>query len=294
MSIMGDLEPPKDTASLLTHREVVKLFHVFGSSLRDLFCEQPEGVLSGTTGLEIDIIELPAYFLERWAFDRQVLSDMSCHYKSGDAMPSAAIDALADSRNFLAGMRILRQTARAHIDLELHADYDPYSDINVFDLAKLVEAEYSVIRPRVQDRELCSWPFNTDVAGAFYGQLWAEALAADVFSAFEAEAGEPSESRLRSLGDRFRRNILKPGGGRAPGAALQDFLQRPPAFTTFLKSTGLEGSAVAEEPVPLEDTYEEYSDDAEFEDDDSYAEFEDAEDTYLSDPDAGGSASGPG
>lgn len=47
-----------------------------------------------------------------------------------------------------------------------------------------------------KDRELCSQAFNSDVkAGAFYGDLWAEALAIDIFSLFlQEEAGPPNIS----------------------------------------------------------------------------------------------------
>ncbi|CAE7237611.1 OOP [Symbiodinium necroappetens] len=304
VNVICDLEPPVgDTPSLLTHREVVKLFRVFGSSLRDLFCKQSEALLSGSKGLETDIVELPAYFLERWAYDRRVLSEMGRHYKSGDPLPQAAVDALSDSRTFLAGVRTLRKAARAHIDLELHSDYDPYGDINVFDLAKLIEGEYAVIRPRVQDRELCSWPLNTELAGAFYGELWAEALAADVFSVFD---GAPASEPLGSSGERFRRLLLEPGGGKAPGTALQEFLKRPPSFATFLKDAKLLKDDLEEmkEPLQPEDEGENFDDsyygeyggvDEDF--DDSYAEFEDAEDMYLStsnEDQVGGSASSPG
>jgi len=306
VNIMCDLEPPADSPSLLTHREVVKLFRVFGSSLRDLFCEQPEGLLSGSAGLETDILELPAYFLERWAYDRRVLSEMGRHYMTGDALPQAAVDALVESRTFLKGLRTLRKAAQAHIDLELHADYDPKGDINVFDLAKLIENEYALIRPRMQDRELCSWPLNSETAGTFYGQLWAEALAADVFSVFDERHPPVPASELLGNGERFRRLLLEPGGGKAPGTALQEFLKRPPSFVTFLKDAKLgDDTEEMKEPPQQkpedEDEYDgsyygEYGEvDADF--DDSYAEFEDAEDMYLSTSNADqvdGSASAPG
>jgi len=285
-----DLESPQDTQNgqtLLTHQEVAKVFKAFGSAMRDLFCEQSEGLLSGSNGLEVDVIEMPAHFMERWAYDSRILSRCSRHYQTGEALPKAAVEVLSTSRRFFVAHRLLKRCAMAHVDLELHSDYDPYSDLNIFDLAKLVEAEYAVIRPRVQDRELCSQAFNSDVkAGAFYGDLWAEALAIDIFSLFL------EEQDFSTLGPRFR-ELLRVGGGRAPGNAIQDFLQRPPAFSSLLRDLGLIESeeraaadAVAEAPeepvdvVSFEEAYPQYvegDEEMEDEDDDSYAEFEDAE-----------------
>ena len=60
-----------------------------------------------------------------------------------------------------------------------------------------------------QDRELCSQPFNSDVAGGFYGDLWSQALAMDIFSEFQGEV--PPGWRWFSDGDLTRKNMEKYG-----------------------------------------------------------------------------------
>ncbi|CAL1134079.1 unnamed protein product [Cladocopium goreaui] len=271
--VVCDLEPPEGV-TLLTHQELAKVFKAFGSALRDLFCQQPEGLMSGGFGLELDVLDMPAHFMERWAYDARSLRRCSRHYQTGEALPEAAVEMLAQSRSFFTANRLLKRCAMAHVDLELHSDYDPFSDLNVYDLAKLVEAEYAVIRPRVQDRELCSQPFNSDVAGAFYGDLWSQALAMDIFSEFQGED-------LGVVGQRFRSALLHFGGGRAPGNAIQEFLQRPASFSSMLLDLGLTESAkmrAAEAEVPEEQdvvSFEDVYPDGEEDEDDSYAEFED-------------------
>lgn len=100
-----------------------------------------------------------------------------------------------------------------------------------------------------------------DSAGAAYGDLWAQALATDVFQSFVLDLGE--------LGGRFRR-LLAAGGGRSPGAALQELLGRAPRFAALLADLGLNRvrEAVEEEEV------EEVDFEEAFPEDDSYAEFE--------------------
>ena len=97
-----------------------------------------------------------------------------------------------------------------------------------------------------------------DSAGAAYGDLWAQALATDVFRRFEER---------RELGRRFRR-LLAVGGGRSPGEALQELLGRAPRFSPLLEDLGLNGTREVVEEVEEVD-FEEV-----FEEDDSYAEFE--------------------
>ncbi|CAJ1390216.1 unnamed protein product [Effrenium voratum] len=295
--LLGDRHGPRRPAvhfvfdlpeapALLTHREVVQVFRTFGSGLRELFCRQREGLVAGSLGLEEDVLELPSHFLARWAFEPETLAACSRHVETKDPLPPAALQALAASRTFHRANALLRRCALARIDLEIHSDYDPYSDLQVFDIGKLIEAEYSVVRPRTQDRELCSLPFNTEKAGVFYGDLWSEALAADVFRTFQDAAASGSPDALGEVGARFRREVLAPGGGRAPGSALEAFLGRPPEFAALLRDLHLVDSELREkadaeveaeveenqrEAISFEEAYPQFEQD---EDEDDYAEFE--------------------
>ena len=114
------------------------------------------GLLSGRRGLELDVVPLPRHLMELFAFDAKALRRMA------PEAPEALLKQLAATRRLHVAPRLLRRCALAHVDLELHADYDAFGELSVFDLAKLIEAEYAVLRPRVQDRELCSQPFNQE------------------------------------------------------------------------------------------------------------------------------------
>lgn len=68
---------------------------------------------------------------------------------------------------------------------------------------------------RGQDRELCSLPFDDHaVAGAFFGELWAQALALDIFSEFQGQvelAGWEAAGVAQGVGTRGRTRGT-PGG----------------------------------------------------------------------------------
>lgn len=253
---------------LLSHGEVAKLFHFMGKALRHLLCNQTEGLVAGTNGMELDVQDVPAYFLERWAYDKDTLRSISRNVETGDPLPDPAIDTIAAARTFHNGMAVLKRTAIAQIDLDLHAQYDPSGQMGVFDVAKLIEAEFAVIPPRVEDHELCSLPINGERGSGIWASLWAEALAADVFVEFE-KAGLENTEAVMELGRRFRRTLLAPGAGRAPAAAFYDFHGRQATFGAFLRHLGLEeaasGGGYASPAVEYEDVYEE---------DDDYVEFE--------------------
>jgi oligopeptidase A len=269
--IVCDLAPPDSSGkpTLLTHEDVRKLFHTMGGALRHLLCNQTEGLVAGSSGLELDAVAIPAFFLERWAYDPTTLRSMAQHVTTSEQLPEPAIDMIAATRSFHRALGLLKRTTLAQIDLDLHAQYDPDGELPVFDVVKLIEEEFAVIPPRIRDRELCSAPISGEFGGAsLVADLWAEALAADVLTEFEAE-GFDNERAVARLGRKLRRTLLAPGGGRSPVSALRDFLGRQPAFAAFMQHMGLQGQNIDHLKSQVEGEY----DDASAEDD-SYVEFE--------------------
>mmetsp|Transcript_119363 Transcript_119363/g.337684 ORF Transcript_119363/g.337684 Transcript_119363/m.337684 type:complete len:1017 (-) Transcript_119363:108-3158(-) len=232
--------PDEGRPVLLTMPEVAKLFHVVGLALREILCNTTEGLVAGTSGMELDVAAIPGYFMERWAWEESTLLSISRHVETGDPLPDAAIKTIAASRTFHNGMTVLHRTALAQIDMELHTRFDPNGTMGVFDVAKIIEAEFAVVPPSMGDFEFCKVPINSEGVCLYCG-LWSEALAAGVFAEFEA-AGLGDETAVAELGRRFRRFVLAPGAGRSPSAALEDFHGHKLSLGPFLAHAGLGGA----------------------------------------------------
>lgn len=281
LMVVCDLTPPSpdgaDDASasgpgLLTLQEVTQLFHTFGLALRDLLCAVAVGLVAGTQGLEQDVVDLPAHFLQRWVFDASTLRSISRHVKSGEALPEPAIQTIIAARTFHQGIGVLRRVAQAQIDLDLHALYDPNGTMPATDVVKLIEAQHTALEPRLGDQEINSWPIDGDHASSLYSDLWAEGMAADTFQAFE-EAGLDNATAVASLGRRFREAILKPGVSRSPIGAAQDFFGRDPSFDAYPAHLGLPSDEeLAQEEAAAYDEFEEV-----YEEGDDFEYFEDEE-----------------
>jgi oligopeptidase A len=228
--------PVADRPSLLTHMEVVTLFHEFGHGLHHLLTEVDYPSVAGTNGVAWDAVELPSQFLENFTWRPEVLGDMGRHFETGQALPRTKIEMLNRSRTFLAGIAMLRQIEFALFDFRLHNEYTPERGSRVQEILDEVRREVTVVEPPAYNRFAHAFGhvFGGGYAAGYYSYKWAEVLAADAFAAFE-EAGVFD----RATADRFRRAVLATGGSRNALDAFIEFRGRAPELDALLKQAGI-------------------------------------------------------
>jgi len=228
--------PAGDRPSLLTHLEVVTLFHEFGHALHHLLTEVDYPSVAGTNGVAWDAVELPSQFLENFTWRPEVLGDLGRHHETGEPLPRAKIETLNRSRTFLAGLAMLRQIEFALFDFRLHDEYRPERGSRVQELLDEVRREVAVVEPPAYNRFAHAFGhvFGGGYAAGYYSYKWAEVLAADAFAAFE-EAGVFD----RATAERFRRAVLATGGSRNALDAFIEFRGRPPELDPLLKQSGI-------------------------------------------------------
>ena len=109
--------PDKNGISLLTHDDVVTWFHEFGHMLHHLLTKIGLPSISGINGVPWDAVELPSQFMENFAWNYEVLKDCSKHHKTKEHLPKELFSKLQASRNFGAGLAMLRQIEFALYDI---------------------------------------------------------------------------------------------------------------------------------------------------------------------------------
>ncbi|MDH3413559.1 MAG: M3 family metallopeptidase, partial [Gammaproteobacteria bacterium] len=101
--------PAGSQPSLLTHDEVVTLFHEFGHGLHHMLTRVERAGVSGINGVEWDAVELPSQFMENYCWEREALSLFASHYATREALPYALYERMRAAKNFHAGMSTVRQ-----------------------------------------------------------------------------------------------------------------------------------------------------------------------------------------
>lgn len=229
--------PTADKPSLLKHSEVVTLLHEFGHLQHGFSSRARFGRFSGTS-VERDFVEAPSQMMESWCYEREFLRRISRHHETGEPLPDRLIDSIIAAKNVDVALLNLRQLFFGIFDLECHmlSDTGTGSELDSAELYSRLREQISLI-PNTEGTNPVGG-FGHLMGGydvGYYGYLWSEVFAADIFSMFK-EGGLFSPE----IGKRYRQTILERGGMRDGGDMLRDFLQREPNSDAFMKSLGLD------------------------------------------------------
>ncbi|GBF31062.1 oligopeptidase A [bacterium MnTg04] len=238
------MRPLAGCPALLTHSDVVTLFHEFGHALHHLLTQASYPSVAGINGVPWDAVELPSQLMENFAWEPEVLSMVSGHFETGEPLPQDVVDRLLSSRQFQSGLQMLRQLEFAIFDLRLHADYDPARGARILETLRDVREEISIVPVPDWNRFAngFSHVFAGGYAAGYYSYKWAEVLAADAYAAFGEEGLFNHE-----VADRYRQSILAQGGARGAMENFVAFRGRPPRPEALLEQAGILDRA----PAPI-------------------------------------------
>ncbi len=222
--------------SLLTHDEVITLFHEFGHGLHHMLTKVDYPSVAGINGVPWDAIELPSQFMENWCWEREALDLIGRHFKTGNTIDNDLFERLIASKTFQTGMQMVRQLEFAIFDFRLHLEYNNEHHLDIQELINEVRNQVAVIFPPSFNRFQHSFShiFAGGYAAGYYSYKWAEVLSADAFSKFE-ETGIFN----KATGQDFLHTILEQGGSRDPMELFIEFRGRKPSIEPLLRHSGI-------------------------------------------------------
>ncbi|MCF9045554.1 M3 family metallopeptidase [Acinetobacter nectaris] len=228
--------PPVDSQpALLTHDEVITLFHEFGHGLHHMLTEVDNIAVSGVNGVAWDAVELPSQFMEFWAWDKESLDQLTEHVESKETLPQELLDALLNARFFQSGMQTLRQLEFALFDFTIHQKSPALNAESIQKTLDDIRKQIAVLPTTVENRfqHGFSHIFAGGYAAGYYSYKWAEVLASDAFDRFEQEGVFNTKT-----GQDFRSSILAVGGKYDALTAFSNFRGRAPKIDALLRHQG--------------------------------------------------------
>ena len=228
--------PVGGNPSLLTHTEVVTLFHEFGHGMHHMMTKVTCAPVSGVNGVAWDAVELPSQFMENWCWQEEALAFISAHFKTGESLPAEMLEKLLAAKNFQSAMMTVRQLEFALFDFRLHLEFDPNLDDQVQTILNEVRNDVAVVPAPEFSRfqHGFSHIFGGGYAAGYYSYKWAEVLSADAFAKFQEEG-----IFNRQTGEKFLTSILEVGGSVDPMDMFVEFRGREPEIDALLKQDGI-------------------------------------------------------
>ena len=228
-------KPVGGKPALLTHDDVLTLFHEFGHGLHHMLSRIEEPAASGINGVEWDAVECPSQFMENFAWDWTVLESLTSHVQTGEKLPRTLYDKMLAAKNFQSAMAMVRQLEFGLFDMRLHTEFNPQKD-TILGLLSNVRKEVAVTHQPDYNRFPNSFShiFAGGYAAGYYSYKWAEVLSSDAFSLFEETGVLNPET-----GKKWLNEVLAVGSSRPAMDSFIAFRGRAPRIDALLRHSGI-------------------------------------------------------
>jgi thimet oligopeptidase len=216
--------------SLLKYNDVVTFFHEFGHAIHDLLSDTQIISFAGTN-VKRDFVELPSQMLEEWLWQPEIIKLVSCHYTTKEPLSAQQIESLAALKNFCKADFIERQLSFAWLSLRTFSHTE--LDKTVYEIKKEIHSQLrNSLQLDPEDHFEASFGHLTGYGARYYGYLWSQVYAKDLFMFIKQKNG----LLCPELGQKYAKEILSKGGSCNPEELLITFLGRKPSAEAFYAS----------------------------------------------------------
>jgi thimet oligopeptidase len=228
-AMLMELEPgPEGREPLLKHSQLVDLFHEFGHLMNGCL-SRPKYFFLSAEYTAWDFIETPSKMFECWAYEPEILEQISSHFMHpGEKLPKDLAEGIASARDFGKGIFYARQLAYALADHSFHTSKGPV-DTNA-EMGSILAEMTCAPLPEGSHIAATFAHLVEEYDAGYYSYLWSETYSLEAFSRFEREGVRNAET-----GADFRRCLLEPANSEEPLEMMKRFLGREPGREAFLR-----------------------------------------------------------
>ncbi|KAF2651276.1 thimet oligopeptidase [Lophiostoma macrostomum CBS 122681] len=230
-------------STLLTHPELITLFHELGHGIHDLVSVTQHSHFHGTN-VALDFGEAPSQMLEHWCWNSETLKSLSYHYATSEKIPEDMLQNLLRTRYVHSALFHLRTLQLSTFDLMVHqpSTHEEIKNMNTSIAWNTVRKKIMQIDgPEVLGQGY-AWGHGQGNFGhamdeydaGMYSYLYAQVIADDLFAT--GFAPNPMDSQA---GRKYRHAVLEKGGSQDEMATVVGFLGREPSMDAFYKNLGV-------------------------------------------------------
>lgn len=225
-------KPTKSQPSLLTHDNVITYFHEFGH-LMHVISNNTRYSRFGLDGVLPDFIEVPSKMFENWAWEEEVLSNLSGHFEDKKKkLPNEMLKSMIDAKLLNIGTFQLRQVFYSLIDMLFHTEG---AEDTTSEWRRLFKEITRIEIPEGTFPDAGFGHIMGSYAAGYYSYTWSQVYAEDLFTKFKKSGFMDEKTGLA-----YRTKVLAPGGSKDPDEMVREFLGRDSNNEAFLKSLGID------------------------------------------------------
>jgi thimet oligopeptidase len=231
--LLANFPAPTETLpSLISHGELRTLFHEFGHIMDKMSFH---GEFASQANAKDDFVESMSQLFENWIWDYDMLSTFARHYETGEVLPKPMFENMLKAKNITSGLDAQGSLRSSVYDMILYDSFDPATPFKTDDLWLTVDRQMALPMYIEGTHEQACWIHINTHPTYYYGYLWAEVFAQDMFTEFEKNGLLDTET-----GVRLRQLILANGTQRDALEAVEEFLGRPSNNEAYIRDLGLQ------------------------------------------------------
>lgn len=224
--------PTKTEPSLLSQKELKTLFHEFGHIVNMM---SYHGEYSVQSDSKADFTESMSQIFENWPWNYDILSTFAKNYKTGEVLPKATFEKMQEAKKVGSGIGTIQSLQRCLYDMNLYDKYNANAPVATDQLWRNIDKQLGVMNFFVEGTHYeANWIHINTHPVYYYGYLWSEVYAQDMFTEFEKNGLRDTKTGLR-----YRELILANGTQRDIVKTVEEFLGRPSNNKAYIKSLGL-------------------------------------------------------
>jgi thimet oligopeptidase len=231
--LLANFPAPTETLpSMLSHGELSTLFHEFGHIMDNM---SYNGEFASQSGSKEDFAEAMSQIFENWIWDYDMLSSFAKHYNTGEVLPREMFDNMQNAKNITSGLDAQGSLRSCVYDMVLYDSFDPEKGLDTDELWRKIDKKMALPMYIEGTHPQANWIHINTHPTYYYGYLWAEVFAQDMFTVFDQNGLTDTPTGLR-----YRQLILANGTQRDITEAVEEFLGRPSNNEAYILSLGLE------------------------------------------------------